>query len=140
MARALPLDDRTRIVSDQPYRHGQHRATIPASNVEETMPKYLITYHGGEGMPASDEARQQVMAAFMAWVQSTGDAMIDPGAPLGRGRTVTSQGDNATPASEPTAGYTVIEADDLDTAVGLVRSHPFITRGGTLQVLEAVAP
>ena len=53
---------------------------------------------------------------------------------------MTSEGDNAAPASEPTAGYTVIEADDLDAAVGLVRSHPFITRGGTLQVLEALAP
>jgi hypothetical protein len=91
-------------------------------------------------MPASEEARQQVMAAFMTWVQSTGDAMVDPGAPLGRSKTVSSNGDDAAPASEPTAGYTIIEAEDLDTAVGLVRSHPFITRGGTLRVLESVAP
>ena len=38
------------------------------------------------------------------------------------------------------AGYTIMQADNLDTAVGLVRTHPFITRGGSLQVLEAVAP
>ncbi len=104
------------------------------------MPKYLITYHGGEGMPASEEGRQQAMAAFMAWVQSAGDAMVDPGAPLGRSSTVSSDGETATPASEPIAGYTVVQADDLDTAIGLVRGHPFLTRGGSLQVLESVAP
>jgi hypothetical protein len=104
------------------------------------MPKYLITYHGGEGMPDSEEGRQEAMGAFMAWVQSTGDAMVDPGAPLGRSRTVSSNGAHSMPAPEPVAGYTVIQADDLDTAVGLVRSHPFVSRGGTLQVLESVAP
>ena len=29
------------------------------------MPKFLVTYHGG-GMPASEEGRQQAMAAFAA--------------------------------------------------------------------------
>jgi hypothetical protein len=104
------------------------------------MPKYLITYHGGEGMPASEEARRQAMAAFMAWVESTGDALVDPGAPLGQRSTVNGTGETATPASEPIAGYTIIQANDLDTAVTLVRSHPFITRGGSLQVLEPVTP
>jgi hypothetical protein len=104
------------------------------------MPKYLITYHGGDGMPASEEARQQMMAAFMAWVQSTGDAMVDPGAPLGRSATVTSAGESAEPATGSLAGYTLVEADSLDAAVGLARSHPFVSRGGALQVSEAVAP
>lgn len=104
------------------------------------MPKYLITYHGGPGMPDAEDARQQAMAAFMTWVQSTGDAMVDPGAPLGKNRTVSSTEETATPAAGPIAGYTIVQADDLDTAVGLVRGHPFITRGGSLQVLESIAP
>ena len=104
------------------------------------MPKYLITYHGGEGMPASEDARKQAMAAFMAWVESTGGAMVDPGAPLGKGSTVSREAQTATPASEPIAGYTIVQADDLDTAVGLVRNHPFIARGGSLQVLESITP
>ena len=37
-------------------------------------------------------------------------------------------------------GYSVIKADDLDAAAGLVKSHPFVRRGGSLQVCEAVAP
>jgi len=37
-------------------------------------------------------------------------------------------------------GYSLIKADDLDAAVGLVKNHPLVGRGGTLQVSEAVAP
>ena len=48
------------------------------------MPTFLVTYHGGGGPPPTPEAREQMMAAFGAWVASTGDNMIDPGAPLGR--------------------------------------------------------
>lgn len=37
-------------------------------------------------------------------------------------------------------GYSVIEAASKDAAVEVLRSHPFVARGGTLQVYEAVAP
>jgi hypothetical protein len=37
-------------------------------------------------------------------------------------------------------GYTLLSADSLADAVELVRSHPFVGRGGTLVVSEAVAP
>jgi len=102
------------------------------------MPKFLVTYHGA-GAPSPEEA-QQAMAAFMAWVQSTGDSMVDPGAPLGASRTVTSAGESSESAQGAVAGYTVIEAADLDAAAGLVRTHPFIARGGTLQLWEAMTP
>jgi len=34
----------------------------------------------------------------------------------------------------------LIKADDLDAATGLVKNHPFVARGGSLRVSEAVAP
>ena len=102
------------------------------------MPAYLVTYHGSGGVPASPEAAEEAMAAFGAWIQSVGDAMVDPGAPLAASKTVSSGGVADGPASGALAGYTVLKADDLSDAVGLVENHPFITRGGTLQVSEAV--
>jgi len=36
-------------------------------------------------------------------------------------------------------GYTLLRAADLDAAVDLVRNHPFVARGGSLQVTEAIA-
>lgn len=104
-----------------------------------SMPKFLVTYHGGEGMPSSPEARQQVMHAFGAWATSVGDALLDPGAPLIANKTVSDGSISDGPAAGPVGGYTLLEADDLGAAVKLVESHPFIRRGGSLQVSEAAA-
>jgi hypothetical protein len=103
------------------------------------MAKFLVTYHGGGEPPTDPTMREQMMAAFGAWAASVGDNMIDPGAPLDRAQAVTSEGvrDDETHSVE---GYTVLSADSLADAVELVRSHPFVSRGGTLRVSEAVAP
>jgi hypothetical protein len=103
------------------------------------MPRFLVTYHGG-GMPESEEERQQAMAAFGAWVGATGKALIDPGAPLGPPRTVSAGSVTDGAAPGPFNGYSILEAADLDGAVDLVRSHPYVERGGSLQVSEGVAP
>jgi hypothetical protein len=101
------------------------------------MATYLISYHGGSGPPTAPEAAQQMMAAFQAWVASVGDRMVDPGAPLGAARTVSPSG--VSDGGAGPEGYSVIQADDLDAAVALVRGHPFVARGGTLVVSEAVS-
>jgi hypothetical protein len=102
------------------------------------MPTYLVTYHGAGGVPADPEARRQIQAAFGAWVASVGDAMVDPGAPLSASKAVSSGGVEDSPADGRIGGYTVLRAADLDTAVKVVATHPFVSRGGTLQVSEAV--
>jgi hypothetical protein len=104
------------------------------------MATFLITYHGGGGMPESSEAREQMMAAFQAWATSVGNAMIDPGSPLGPRRTVTSNGVSDAPADPTLGGYTLLSANSLDDAVKAVMDHPFVGRGGTLQVSQAVTP
>ena len=106
---------------------------------EDVMTSYLVTYHGG-GMPDTEEGRQQAMAAFGAWVGKVGDALSDPGAPLGPAMTVTAAPGCTPPADGPVAGYSVLRADDIESAVSLVRDHPFVARGGSLTVLEAVSP
>ena len=104
------------------------------------MPTFLVTYHGGGGPPASPEAREQMMAAFQAWAASVSDSMVDPGAPLGPSKVVTSDSVTDGGAGAGPGGYTVITADSLDDAVSVVKGHPFLGRGGTLQVSEAVSP
>jgi hypothetical protein len=103
------------------------------------MPTYLITYHGGPGMPTDPEAAEKMLAAFQTWVGEVGTAMRDPGAPLGASRTVSTDSEIDGQANAPIGGYTVIEASTLYDAVDLVRSHPLLTRGGSLQVNEAVS-
>jgi hypothetical protein len=103
------------------------------------MAKFLITYHGGGEMPADPAQREQMMSAFVTWAASVGDSMIDPGAPLGPAKLVSSDGvsdDN----EGGVGGYTLLSAVSLDDAVEKVRNHPFVSRGGTLRVAESVAP
>jgi hypothetical protein len=102
------------------------------------MPKFLVTYHGG-GAPAPEQA-QEAMAAFMAWASSAGDALVDPGAPLGPAKTVTAESVSDGPAAGPANGYSILQAPDLDSAVALVKDHPFVSRGGSLQVSTATLP
>jgi hypothetical protein len=102
------------------------------------MPKFLITYHGGSGVPASPEARQQIEAAFIAWAQSVGSAMVDPGSPLANFRTVSSSGVTDGQASGAIGGYTIVDAADVDGAVKLCETHPFVQRGGALQVSQSI--
>ena len=45
------------------------------------MSRFLVTYHGS-GMPDDPELMEQAKAAFGEWVAKTGDALVDPGAPL----------------------------------------------------------
>ena len=103
------------------------------------MTRYLVSYLGG-GMPDTEEGRQQAMAAFGSWVGKVGDALSDPGAPLGPAMTVSGGGVRPGAADGPLGGYSVLRADDMDSAVALVRDHPFVTRGGSLTVHEGVAP
>jgi hypothetical protein len=102
------------------------------------MATYLVTYHGSGGVPSSPEAQQQALDAFGAWMASVGDAMVDPGAPLAATKSVSSSGSEDGATSCEIGGYTLLRAPDIDAAVQLVTNHPFLSRGGTLQVSEAV--
>ncbi|UKA62746.1 hypothetical protein [Arthrobacter sp. FW306-04-A] len=97
------------------------------------MAKFLVTYHGmGHPTPEMMEAGRE---AFRAWVETTGGAVTDPGAPVNFVAQLAS-GDPA-PAVE-IAGYSIIQAESLDAVRALLAEHPFIGRGGTLQVSECL--
>ncbi|MBT8161873.1 MULTISPECIES: YciI family protein [Arthrobacter] len=97
------------------------------------MAQFLITYHGmGHPTPEMMEASRQ---AFFSWVETTGGAVTDPGAPVNFVAQLAA-GEPA-PAAE-IAGYTIIQAESLDAARALLAEHPFIARGGTLQISECL--
>ena len=55
------------------------------------MPKFLVTYHGSN-MPHDAESMAKARDAFMDWAGKTGRALVDPGAPIGAARTISSKG------------------------------------------------
>ena len=112
---------------------------FPGAVYFRAMARFLVTYHGG-GAPQGDAEKQQAMADFMAWAQRVGPSLVDPGAPLGSSQLVSPGAVSDGPADGPAAGYSIVEAENLSTAVALVRNHPFVGRGGSLLVSEAVSP
>jgi hypothetical protein len=55
------------------------------------MANLLLAYHGG-GTPDTEEAQAEVMQAWVGWFASLGDAVVDAGNPIGRSKTVASDG------------------------------------------------
>jgi hypothetical protein len=99
------------------------------------MARFLITYHGGKP-PADPAAAQQMKAAFGKWLQETGPAVIDAGAPVRGAANVSNSG--AAPSAD-IGGYRIVEAPSVSAAVALLKAHPFVARGGTLQVWEPLS-
>ena len=102
------------------------------------MPRFLVTYHGSN-MPHDPESMAKARDAFMQWAGKTGSALVDPGAPVGATRTISSHGPKDGLAEGPFNGWSVIEAADLNAAAKLLADHPFIGRGGVLQLNEPAA-
>src|SRR5262249_62279974 len=96
------------------------------------MPTYLITYYGAGDPPASAEAREQMMAAFGAWVASVGDRMVDPGTPLGAAKTVSPEGVSDGGPGVAIGGGPLGRGAKPDQTSGPGQSHPLVGRGGGL--------
>jgi len=99
------------------------------------MAKYLITYHGST-LPSDPTVMEQAKMAFGQWLQGAGDAVIDPGAPTHMVRQVSA---DSPAAAVEIGGYSIIEAASLDAVVSLLNTHPFVGRGGTLQINEIIS-
>ena len=78
------------------------------------------------------------MDMWMKWNDKAGKAVVDLGAPLGMGRTVTNSGNSKAP--QGVSGYTIMEAESMDKVVSLLKDHPhFMTPGmSTIEVYEAM--
>ena len=101
------------------------------------MAKYMITYLGGE-RPATPEAGQQHMAAYMAWLEALGDAAVSPANPL-KGTCTVSPDRSVYRGGTGMSGFTVVEAESLDAALEIAKTCPFLDIGGSLEVSELVA-
>ncbi|MHA1523884.1 MAG: YciI family protein [Alphaproteobacteria bacterium] len=99
------------------------------------MPHYILAYRGGR-MPSTPEEGAKHMAKWQAWVASQGDAMINPGTPLGKTKIVNATGVADDDGSNPWSGYCIVEAQDMDAALEIAKADPFLDTGGTLEVAE----
>jgi hypothetical protein len=88
------------------------------------MTKYLLVYLGGT--PDSDQkAAEKTKTAWIKWMGDLGKALVDMGAPT-RPEKLVGRGGVKSIGANGVMGYTVIQADSLDAAIGLVKGSPHI--------------
>ena len=103
------------------------------------MAKYVLLYTGG-GMAETEVQQAEVMQAWGAWLGKLGSALVDGGNPFSSAASYiasdgsVSQGAKGTPAT----GYTIIQADSLNSAVELARGCPQLQSNGQITVYEAI--
>ncbi len=100
------------------------------------MPKYIFAYHGGE-RPENPEEGAKHMARWKAWVEGLGTAVVNPGTPLGKSKTVSSSGVANDGGANPLSGFSIVRADSLDAAVEIAKGCPYL-EFGTIEVAEVM--
>ena len=93
------------------------------------MSKFIFLYRG-PATPMDDippEQGEELAAAWTAWSESAGPALVDFGNPFGA-RTAVGD-DGKTRDASDLNGYTIVQADNLEAAKALTEKHPFLTEG-----------
>ncbi len=75
------------------------------------------------------------MAKFEAWVGDLGDAVVNPGHPLGQSKTVSSSGVSADGGSNSLVGFSIVKVNSMDAALEMAKGHPHLEIG-TVEVVE----
>jgi hypothetical protein len=91
------------------------------------MAKFMYLYRG-RATPTSDVTPGQSaerMAAFGAWMEKIGTALVDGGSPFGPSASVRDDGTEGTAGD--LIGYTILEADDLAAAKAFTDGLPFLS-------------
>ncbi len=102
------------------------------------MPDYIMTYVGGR-QPKSPEEGAKHMAKWKAWTDGLGDAMVNPGTPLGQSRIVSAEGVSDDGGANPMSGFSVVSADNMGAALEMAKACPFLETGGSMEVAEMKA-
>lgn len=99
------------------------------------MSFFMLAYHGGK-KPKKPEDCEDIMAQWENWIEDLGDALTDSGKPLGKSKTLSSSGVANDGGSNPLSGFSILEADNIDSAIEMIKDNPHIKFGGTIEIAE----
>lgn len=98
------------------------------------MKKFLVLYMASPEafqrmMAATPEQQRMGMEAWMAWMTTNKNRIVDAGAPVGKAMRVDSGGESG--AKNSLGGYSIVQADSLAEAAKLfTRGHPHLQLDG----------
>lgn len=100
------------------------------------MPDFIFAYHGG-AKPESEEEGKAMMMRWMKWVEDMGDAMINPGTPVGMSKTVSASGVEDHGGPDPLMGFSVVRSDSMEAVLEHAKNCPHLEIG-TIEVAEMI--
>ena len=65
------------------------------------------------------------MSGWKTWMEKVGGDMVDMGQPMAPGKAVVDDGSDH--EALLLSGYSIIQAENMDGAVDLVKDHPFLS-------------
>jgi hypothetical protein len=101
------------------------------------MPRYVFSYRSDKGYDGL--AHPEDLTAWGAFLNDViGPNVVDPGFPVFEPSTVVGEVGESTQLG----GYSIVTADDLETAVSMARRCPTLSRAGGVEVgvLAALPP
>lgn len=98
------------------------------------MPDYILAYHGGREPESPEEGAKQ-FERWKAWLADLGDAVVNPGTPLGKSKLVSADGVSDDAGPNALTGFSIVTADNMDAALEMAKACPFVDIG-TLEVAE----
>lgn len=100
------------------------------------MAQFIFTYHGGK-KPETPEEGAEGMKQWKAWVAGLGEALVNPGTPVGITKVLTASGVSEDPSPHPIMGFSILEAEDMDAALERLKDCPHLHLfEGTVEVSQ----
>jgi hypothetical protein len=104
------------------------------------MKKFLILYRAPvdamtQTANATPELQAKGMEAWMQWAKKCGSQLTDMGSPLMNTQQL-SPGDKRSVSKDQIAGYSILEAQDMDGAIVLLKGHPHISGWNADTIIE----
>ncbi len=99
------------------------------------MANFMIAYYGGNPPSSKEEAMAQ-MGKWKTWVEGLGDKVVNPGTPFMETKVLTST--DVQDENDPDAmkGFAMVKAENMDSALAIAQSDPFLENGGTIRVSQ----
>ena len=105
------------------------------------MKKFLVLYHAPKSAlkqmeKSTPEQAKAGMNAWMKWSNDCGSAIVELGAPLGNGKSVTP--DAVTESRKDVAGFSIMQGKTMETIIKRLKKHPHFMMSGkcTIEVHE----
>jgi hypothetical protein len=97
-------------------------------NRDDFLKKFMILYMASVSaeaqMNVNPEEMKKGMEPWMAWYRKCEKAIVDQGAPLGKGECLDKKG--SAKGQTQVTGYTIVQAKDMGVAKAMVTDHPHL--------------